>query len=486
MIRWKINLLAFALIATTSCPVHSNENETQGDSKESAIISHACATPLQPAKAQLAAYAPTYEPKYSPIQASKPNRATPITPAISLATPPADLSATRSAAPDNKPQLPGLNIQSDRLNSGQSSSVIANQPSSSKQKTEEREAHDDNHKPDPIKCPLGIELECDVLCPLTKDQLKQPQPHHLEAVASNKIPERNPQSSPSIESIAKSAASTASQQAPTPRQQASAVSQEVASESAATSAIGWDFGSLSKTDTAAAEAEVDADAEVLKPSAYNSGDLINFSDEQPLQIAQEEQVRTGEIVAKFADELGMQPTSTAQTPTHQQPGLTDEISQDQSGGLIIHPPMIQPYNKNQHTFIVENRSDIMASDVTVEIGVPKNSRIIATLPANSVFANDKAVFRFEKLAAGDQVQIHINAVSKDSKPIEFVADLVSRSVFEFAIEDQANQGQLSSVSYKNNIDEPATNQPRTAQNLDDGAQRIRNPYVKPYGTSTFR
>ncbi len=157
----------------------------------------------------------------------------------------------------------------------------------------------------------------------------------------------------------------------------------------------------------------------------------------------------------------------AERTTELLPTLADEIPQ--SEGLVIHAPMVQPYNRNQHTFVVENKGSNSATDVLVEIRVPKTARIVASLPVNSVFSPSTAVFRFEEIAGGEKVQVHLTAVEKSQRPISFVANVSAKSTYQFAAASDAVGGELGDVTYDLNSSEDSHG-PRAAT-------LIKNPFV---------
>ncbi len=102
--------------------------------------------------------------------------------------------------------------------------------------------------------------------------------------------------------------------------------------------------------------------------------------------------------------------------------------------VIIHPPVVQPYKKNQYTFVVENRGSANLTDVRVQISVPESAKILAVLPEKSVVTDHKVLFPFDALHAGSKEQIHITAISKDGQPIKFASNLSLSSTQEFRVE----------------------------------------------------
>ena len=156
-----------------------------------------------------------------------------------------------------------------------------------------------------------------------------------------------------------------------------------------------------------------------------------------------------------------------------------------NSGLIVHPPMLQPYNANQFTFVVENGTQGLARDVAIEISVSENAKIVAALPGNSVSSDSKAIFKFSEISAGDKLQLHLNAISKDGQPIEFAANVVTRSTYDFAVQETKDGGRLARVSHQlsdvgaQNVNagqqveqQPATGGPRLVHNpfFQDGNQ----------------
>ena len=118
-------------------------------------------------------------------------------------------------------------------------------------------------------------------------------------------------------------------------------------------------------------------------------------------------------------------------------------------GIVIHPPISQPFYGNQHTFVIENRSEQDAKDVVIEISVPTGDRIIGALPDNSVTSDQLSIFKIERIAAGERTAVHVRAISDDASPIEFSASLVSKAVYSFRIQNGQHGAKLSNVSYPN-------------------------------------
>ena len=150
-----------------------------------------------------------------------------------------------------------------------------------------------------------------------------------------------------------------------------------------------------------------------------------------------------------------------------------EVQAVQNSGIIIHPPMLQPFNRHQHTFIIENRGRADAEDVVIEITVADKNRIIAALPENSVTTNKVSLFKFPKIVSGESIPVHITAISNDNSPIEFSASLISRAVFSFHIQEGQQQGKLTKVSYLNKQSQSAS--PSSTTN---GPVRVTNPFFR--------
>ena len=359
--------------------------ENAGNRKQ--IISHACATPLQsPAPKQVSFVPATNKTdSYHPI----------VSTASQPNQSPADLTAP-STTPTKATHLPGLNTQSNELAAeDEISDELKNNPLASSVY---------------VQGPLGIRIKYNMLSPMTPQPPKQPAPHEPENSKAGKIPNR-------LVVLGKSRN--------TPEDLYSSTNEELSDP-----VLSDDTG----TD--------------LETKAYQSGDVINFSD------------------TKSTSEMAMTPLPAENSP--------QTIEADKRG-LIVHPPMVQPYNRNQYTFILENLSDTLAKEVAVEIGVPDHCKIIATLPSNSLFSKNQCVFRFEELPAGDRVQIHVNAVSDETKPVEFVANVVSRSVFEFARESSNRESPPTDISY--NLDSAEPTIQNRDQDLGNGSVLVRNPFV---------
>ena len=146
----------------------------------------------------------------------------------------------------------------------------------------------------------------------------------------------------------------------------------------------------------------------------------------------------------------------------------------QSSGLLIHPPRIQPYNNKQHTFLLENRGSDLARNVTIEIKVSENARVIAALPDNSVTSSNMVIFKFDEIAAGDNRQLHITAVSADGSAIDFEANVIARSTYDFVAQNpNTNGANLTSVRHQETVTTVAPNAPPSL----DGPRLVRNPFV---------
>jgi hypothetical protein len=102
--------------------------------------------------------------------------------------------------------------------------------------------------------------------------------------------------------------------------------------------------------------------------------------------------------------------------------------------VIIRPPMVQPFKRNQYTFVVENVGTIDAFDVKIGISVPESGKIIAVLPENSVASDRTAIVSCDKLAAGDTLQIHLTASSPEGVPISFATTLSSSAAQKFQVQ----------------------------------------------------
>ena len=163
-------------------------------------------------------------------------------------------------------------------------------------------------------------------------------------------------------------------------------------------------------------------------------------------------------------------SQVTQLPSSRVP--VDAGSEDSTGnGIIIHPPIVQPFNRNQHTFLIENRGETDAKDVVIEISVQSGDRIVAALPANSVTSDQVSMFKFPRIAPGESIPIHVTAVSGDSSPVEFAASLISRAVYSFHMHDDQQQAKLSSVSYVNE-----KGLPQASDSTDAGPVRVTNPF----------
>ena len=106
--------------------------------------------------------------------------------------------------------------------------------------------------------------------------------------------------------------------------------------------------------------------------------------------------------------------------------------QQSNANVKIHPPMVQPYRKNQYTFVIENTGAKNANEVIVGITVPQWAKVTAVIPQSAQVDERTALVRFEKIEPGQQQQIHITADSLTGQPISFDATLTSKTVQNFA------------------------------------------------------
>ena len=151
-------------------------------------------------------------------------------------------------------------------------------------------------------------------------------------------------------------------------------------------------------------------------------------------IAPEVRATTATQTTLRATENAEPPTATnenvlSKTVTQQMP-LTESI--DQTANVKIHPPMVQPYNKNQYTFVVENVGDSAARDVIVGITVPETSTISAVLPQSALVTQQHTMVKFPQMAPGERQLIHVNANSLTSQPVSFDATLTMKTVQKFS------------------------------------------------------
>lgn len=192
---------------------------------------------------------------------------------------------------------------------------------------------------------------------------------------------------------------------------------------------------------------------------------------QPAQTAQTAPGLGRDSGLPFSPASTNHATDVTQLPGSRVPaeGLSDNIT---SNGIVIHPPMLQPFNRNQHTFVIENRGEADAEDVIIEISVDEGDRIVAALPGNSVTSDQVSMFKFPKILSGESIPIHVTAVSGDRSPVEFSASLISRAVYSFHIHDGGQPAKLSKVSYQNEQGLPTP--PRS--DSGSGPVRVTNPF----------
>ena len=119
------------------------------------------------------------------------------------------------------------------------------------------------------------------------------------------------------------------------------------------------------------------------------------------------------------------------TPIVQQTAGSDRVATGVSN-VKIHPPMVQPFNKNQFSFVVENVGDSQARDVVVGITVPEWSVISAVLPRSALMTQRHTIITFPEVAAGEQKLIHVTATSTTAQPVSFDATLTTKTVQKFS------------------------------------------------------
>jgi hypothetical protein len=162
---------------------------------------------------------------------------------------------------------------------------------------------------------------------------------------------------------------------------------------------------------------------------------------------------------------------------------TEQPPTDFCSGIVIHPPLVQPYNSNQHTFVVENRGSAVVNDLLIEIKVFDSARIVAVLPTSSGMSSQTAVFRWEQLAPGESDYVHVTAVSNNGEPIRFEAHAVSRTTYDFSVQLDRQASMLDVQG--NSVFGPAlAGQVSTSFRTESGGLIVKNPYVaqQPYST----
>jgi hypothetical protein len=165
--------------------------------------------------------------------------------------------------------------------------------------------------------------------------------------------------------------------------------------------------------------------------------------------------------------------------------------------IIVHPPLVQPYRKNQYTFVIENQNDQAASNVTVQLSVPKTTTIFGVLPSgNSIVADHVALFRIESIPPRGHVEIHIGAIATDNEPIKFESSVSVATKTEFSVADSSavTFRQVGSQTGRSAWQKPAgeneSRQPLTSEtaapnfSLPGGSRFIRNPFTREGATET--
>ncbi len=418
MTRWKISAIAFTVMAI--CAGSTLQASDDEPSMTRKIISHACATPLQSPGPKQAGYTHSANQHQPIIIPAFPKHETQ---AIVVTAPPQDEPVEKATQSANTTEV----------------------------EPDAKVAQNTTPQRFFFTGPFGLELDFNMLAPVTADRLPVPQPHapETDSVPAEKIP------APQIQ------ARMLPESGPMPGPEATDESPMHYSSTDSPTIETEIFANQSPQD--ATETDVASDQ-----FTSNGGTVFNFSDD-PKTIA----VAPSEINSEQAAmqlQMRMQTQAEPLTINFSSPQPAEEMVQPgnhKNQGVIIHAPLVQPYNRNQHTFLVENLSYNAVNDVVIEIAVPEDARIVAALPSNSVFSNNKCAFRFERLAAGEQVQIHVNAVSRGSKPVDFIANVVARSEFAFSTDKPDQSSNMTTVS----------GEPASVTDLEHETGMVRNPYV---------
>lgn len=152
-------------------------------------------------------------------------------------------------------------------------------------------------------------------------------------------------------------------------------------------------------------------------------------------------------------------------------GNTDDqnaqASPTQSAHVVVQPPLVQPYKNNQYSFVIENRGTLDADDVSIEISVDENSRIVAMLPSEAVVTDEKALLTIKKLHAGEHYNVHLTATSATEQPIVFQAKLVHSSVQSFGAQPGTTQITVGSTMQR----QTTSARPYTMSELPSSTER---------------
>ena len=153
-----------------------------------------------------------------------------------------------------------------------------------------------------------------------------------------------------------------------------------------------------------------------------------------------------------------------------------------SAHVVVRPPMVQPYKQNQFTFVVENTGSVDAQDVRVQISVNKTARIVASLPEESVFTDEMALFPLKSIPAGSNVQIHLTAISNNKNPINFESSLTLKTVQHFG-PNARTKGRLAATGFQQRADVASSSAPSRSglgeakqRKLDSGSLLLSNPF----------
>ncbi len=158
------------------------------------------------------------------------------------------------------------------------------------------------------------------------------------------------------------------------------------------------------------------------------------------------------------------------------PETADDPLENESAIVIIRPPMLQPFKKNQYTFLVENVGTIDANDVKIGISVPETGKIIAVLPENSVVSDRTVLVRFNKLAAGDKLQIHLTASSQVNVPISFATTISSTASQKFYVRHFSQPLPVQIVAQRNPVTDPISTRIENAPSASQQSSvEIENP-----------
>ncbi|MEM9412012.1 MAG: hypothetical protein AAGA30_12910, partial [Planctomycetota bacterium] len=170
----------------------------------------------------------------------------------------------------------------------------------------------------------------------------------------------------------------------------------------------------------------------------------------------------------------IEPISTVPLPPKPQVNQAQKSQPKLAESLIVHPPIIQPYNQDQYTFVVENRAVLPATNIRLRFSVPETSQFVAVIPGSSAFYETEAVIELEAIPGGGNKLVHLTVASTKQAPVEFKVDVTATTEVVFNASDQ-NQPVVPS---RDEIQNGVIETPMNSSGLSPYQVLVKNPYFR--------